>query len=70
MDKKKIEKILQERLEGEKIKKMEDILKEENMQKRKKIELLKKLIKEGKYQVPAEEVAEKILKFIENEYEN
>ncbi len=69
MDEEKLKKILKKNLNSEDIEKVEEILMEENMQKREKIENLKKLISEKKYNIDPEKVAEKILKFFELEQE-
>ncbi len=69
MDEEKLKKILESNLNSEDIEKVEEILMEENMQKKEKIETLKKMISDKKYNIDPEKVAEKILKFFELEQE-
>lgn len=70
MDKETLKKLLNKKLSKEEIDRLEEILLEESMQKREKIEVIKKLIEEKKYNVDPEEVAEKMLKFFELEQED
>jgi anti-sigma28 factor (negative regulator of flagellin synthesis) len=70
MNNEKLKDFLEKNLSPEDREKVEEILLEESMQRKQKIELLKKLIAEKKYSVDPEKVAEKILKFLELEQED
>ncbi|WP_457641567.1 flagellar biosynthesis anti-sigma factor FlgM [Persephonella sp.] len=63
MDKKNLRKLLEEKLSDKDLEKLEAYLTEEKLLRIEKIQKLKELIERGEYEVPAEEVAEKIIEF-------
>ncbi|WP_456401454.1 flagellar biosynthesis anti-sigma factor FlgM [Persephonella sp.] len=63
MDEKKLRRLLEEKLSEEDLEKLEAYLTEEKLLRMEKIRKIKELIEKGEYDIPAEEVAEKIIEF-------
>ncbi|ACO02988.1 MAG TPA: hypothetical protein DEP48_08430 [Persephonella sp.] len=63
MDEKKLRKLLEQKLSEEDLEKLEAYLTEEKLLRMEKIRKIKELIERGEYDIPADEVAEKIIEF-------
>ncbi|WP_457621234.1 flagellar biosynthesis anti-sigma factor FlgM [Persephonella sp.] len=63
MDEKKLRRLLEQTLSEEDLEKLEAYLTEEKLLRMEKIRKIKELIEKGEYDIPAEEVAEKIIEF-------
>ncbi len=63
MDEKKLRKLLEQKLSEEDLEKLEAYLTEEKLLRMEKIKKIKELIERGEYDIPADEVAEKIIEF-------
>jgi len=63
LDEKKLRKLLEQKLSEEDLEKLEAYLTEEKLLRMEKIKKIKELIERGEYDIPADEVAEKIIEF-------
>jgi len=63
LDEKKLRKLLEQKLSEEDLEKLEAYLTEEKLLRMEKIRKIKELIERGEYDIPADEVAEKIIEF-------
>jgi anti-sigma28 factor (negative regulator of flagellin synthesis) len=70
LDKKKFKQLVYKYLKEGDLKKLENIMMEEEMQKHEKIEILKILVEKGEYEVDVEKLVDKMLQRFKLESEN